>query len=401
MSLLLDALKRAEQEKLAKQGERAEPERGRREVASMPASAPASLASLELAPINSPSAGGPAAQGIPIGDRARRDSAAAQNMFQAKEGAPAERSRKGVILVIGLAVLVILVAGAGIYVWQKVDSFTPRTVASARPRPASLTPPAPQTETPKLDTILMAPPQQPSAAIQPPAAAEAKREAVAPASREPRDLVAALVREGAAPQPRPALRFANPVERPRVPAEVSAGYQSLRSGDLGAARRSYAAALAADPANLDALLGVATIEARSGNRMLAANHYRRALDVDPRNPTAIAGLAAIADTAPDGLESQLRSEIARNPQSAQLHSALGNLYASQSRWNDAQVEFFESYRLDPANADVLFNLAVSLDRLGQPRIAAEHYRRALSAAGQQTTQFDPAAVQRRLADLKQ
>lgn len=406
MSLLLDALKRAEQEKLARLGgERVEPERTRRE-ASMPSSSPASPASLELAPINSPSAGAPAYATTGAGERAR-DSAAAKNVFKAKEGADAERSKKGLILGIALAVIVILVAGAGFYVWQKVSDFTPRTAASARPR--AMSPPPPQGEqTPKLDTILMPPPQQsavliqppppqqPSAAIQPPVATVAP---VAP--REPRDVVASLMRDAPSPTPAAPLRLAPTQERPRVSAEVAAGYQSLRSGDLASARRSYAAALTADPSNLDALLGAATIEARTGNRMLAMSHYRRALDVDPRNPTAIAGLASIADAPSDGLESQLRGEIARNPQSPQLQFTLGNLYASQARWNDAQMAFFEAYRLDPGNADVVFNLAVSLDRIGQGRLAAEHYRRALEAASHQSTQFDPAAVQRRLADLRQ
>ena len=72
MSLLLDALKRAEQEKLAKQVERGGPER--RDPSPMPHSAPASAASLELAPINSPSAG--VAPRDAAGE-ARSDSAAA------------------------------------------------------------------------------------------------------------------------------------------------------------------------------------------------------------------------------------------------------------------------------------------------------------------------------------
>ena len=405
MSLLLDALKRAEQEKLAKQGERPEPERERqrerREPASMPASTPASAASLELAPLNSASAGPPPPPGG--SPKLRGDAASAQNVFLAKEAAPGERSRKGLILGIALVAIIVLVAGAGIYVWQKVDSFTPRIAASARPRPAPIAaPPPPQADAaPNMGQILFPPPQQPTSAIQPPKVAEVRKEPASP--REPGDNVASLLRRSAAaPAAAPPLRLAPSSDRPRVPAEVAAGYESLRNGDITAARRSYAAALATDPSNLDALLGAATIEARGGNRMLAASHYKRALDIDPRNATAIAGLASLADYAqPDGLESQLRGEVARNPQSPQLHFTLGNLYASQSRWNDAQVEFFEAHRFDPANADILFNLAVSLDRLGQSRLAAEHYRRALDAASRQATQFDPAAVQRRLADLRQ
>jgi hypothetical protein len=46
------------------------------------------------------------------------------------------------------------------------------------------------------------------------------------------------------------------------------------------------------------------------------------------------------------------------------------------------------------------NLAVSLDRMGQPRLAAQMYRRALEAARAQATQFDTAAVERRLAELE-
>ncbi len=388
MSLLLDALKRAEQEKLAKQGERGETGRERREPIAMPASSPASAASLELAPINSPSAGAPPRASA--AEKARHDSAAAQNVFQAKDAPAAERSKKGLVLVIALAVIVALVAGFGFYVWQRIDSFTPRVAASARPRPppAPVTPAPPADATPSFGTILSTPPQQPSAAIQPPAAPEAKKEAPVHASaagtRDPRDAIAQLLREAPAPRPAPPLKLAPSAERPRVPAEVAAGYESLRNGDTAAARRSYAAALASDPTNVDALLGAATIEARAGNRTLAASHYRRALDVDPRNATAIAGLASLSDYGDtQGLESQLRAEIARNPQSP-----------------DAQVEFFEAHRFDPANADIVFNLAVSLDRLGQARLAAEHYRRALDAASRQATQFDPAAVQRRLAALK-
>jgi uncharacterized protein HemY len=135
--------------------------------------------------------------------------------------------------------------------------------------------------------------------------------------------------------------------------------------------------------------------------MLAASHYRKVLDIDPRNGTALAGLASLADYAqPEGLESVLRANITADPKSPQLQYTLGNLYASQSRWNEAQAAYFEAHRLDPANADILYNLAVSLDHLRQPRVAADYYRRALDAAGGAPTQFDPGPVARRLAEIK-
>ena len=111
-------------------------------------------------------------------------------------------------------------------------------------------------------------------------------------------------------------------------------------------------------------------------------------------------MSALADfSRPEALEAQLREDLMRNPESAQLRFALGNLYASQARWTEAQAELFEAYRLDPGVADVLYNLAVSLDHLGQPRLAIEFYARALEASKRQATQFDPAPVARRLAEL--
>jgi Flp pilus assembly protein TadD len=185
-----------------------------------------------------------------------------------------------------------------------------------------------------------------------------------------------------------------------VPAQLAAGYESLRNGDLAAARRGYAAALASQPQSLDAELGLATVEARSGNGSAALARYRKALELDPRNPTALAGLASLADySQPHALEAELRSDLAVHPQSSALHFTLGNLYASQSRWGEAQAEFFEAHRLEPTSADIVLNLAVSLDHMGRSRLAAEFYARALALSKGQATQFDPAPVARRLAEI--
>ncbi|HEX7558968.1 MAG TPA: tetratricopeptide repeat protein [Usitatibacter sp.] len=395
MSLLLDALKRAEQEKLAKQGDRPEPDRTR--AVSAPPANESAVPTLELAPIK-PAA--PASGTVPPARGDAAGAAAAQNMFQAKAPAASEGSRKGVWLWVGLAVLVLVVGTAGVYTWLTVTAFTPRVASSARPRPTPISPaPSSADALPKLE-VLMPPPQQPTEAIQPPPAPEPS--SAVPAGRSARgEALAKLMRESAAPSAAPPMRLAPSTEKPRVPPEVAAGYAALRIGDVALARRSYAAAIAADPANVDAQLGAATIEARSGNRMLAASHYRKALDVDPRNGTALAGLASLADySQPEGLESQLRANIARDDRSPQLHYTLGNLYASQSRWNEAQAEYFEAHRLDPANPDILYNLAVSLDHLRQTRLAADYYRRALDAAQGAATQFDPGPVARRLAELR-
>jgi len=84
---------------------------------------------------------------------------------------------------------------------------------------------------------------------------------------------------------------------------------------------------------------------------------------------------------------------------AKLRNNLGNLYAAQARWAEAQAAYFEAHRLDPGSAEIAHNLAVSLVHVGQRRLAAGFYRRALEGARGRVPPFDAAAVARRLAEL--
>lgn len=387
MSLLLDALKRAEQEKHAR-GEGARPAAPQGREAVMPP--PHATESLTLAPISS---------GVPTRMDARNDARAdgaatpqaqAQAMFQAKAPPPSvesDHSRAMLWVILGIVIVVTLSAGA--YVWWSLKSLAPIAPAPVVRRPPAAPTPPPASLEPAPVAAVVATPLAPATPVAP----------LAPGN--PREALVREVVEGAraprAATPAAAPRLMQPSEAPRVAPTVAAGYQALRSNDFATARRQYEAALAADPRNLDALLGMATVEAQAGQRGAAVPLYRRALDVDPRNATALAGLAALADYArPDVLEPQLREDAARSPNNAALQAALGDLYAGQARWNDAQAAYFEAHRLDPSNADVAHNLAVSLDQLGKATLAAEYYRRALEARG---GRFDRAQVTRRLAEI--
>jgi len=418
VSLLLDALKRAEQEKLAKQGERPAND-ARAAQAAAPKLDSASAASLELQPLaNAANAAnaGPAKQ-----------AATAQAVFQAKATpAPTEEgSHTTKILLIAGSVILFLILVIGGYFWWTLSSLTPQITTLPKRTPATgavtaqakadtlvpgaiapatqRTDPASAGAAPATSASMSAAPTATSAgaaatgAAAISAAPEPRAEDAAPAARNRPEAAARLVRE--APSA-PSLLLA-PTPTPRVPAEIAAGYAALRAGDIAAARRSYTAAYGADSSSIDANLGLATVEARLGNVGAAGAHYRRVLDADPGNATALAGLASMADMSqPEQLERQLRADIARYPQSAALRFALGNLYSSRGRWEDAQAAFFEALRLEPANPDALYNLAVAMDHMGQPRLAADYYGRAVTAAHGRNPTFDPLQAERRIAELR-
>ena len=132
------------------------------------------------------------------------------------------------------------------------------------------------------------------------------------------------------------------------------------------------------------------------------------VDLDPKNAVAQAGLASLAGASdPAAAQARLKQLLASqsadsgNPeQAAALHFALGNLYAGQSRWSDAEQAYFQAQRLAPDNPDYAFNLAVSLDHLFQAKPALMYYQRAqqlLPARG--GANLDPSALARRIAQL--
>jgi uncharacterized protein HemY len=155
-----------------------------------------------------------------------------------------------------------------------------------------------------------------------------------------------------------------------------------------------------DVRNVDALLGLGAIASRQGRLADANGWYGKVLEVEPRNNIA---QATLLENLPDGnevnSESRIKNMLAKNPSDANLHVALGNLYAEQSQWPAAQQAYFDAYSLN-ASADNAFNLAVSLDQMGKPKLALPYYQRALDLAQTSPNGIDKATLKARIAAIQ-
>jgi len=183
--------------------------------------------------------------------------------------------------------------------------------------------------------------------------------------------------------------------------DVAAGYAAYQAGDLARAGDAYRKALADEPANRDALLGLAAVESRLRNPAGAEALYAKVLDQNPRDVYARAGLLGLRGARQDPVlvESQLKNLLAAEPRASELQFALGNQYARQERWAEAQQAYFKAFTTDPENAHFAYNLAVSLDHLHKPALALDYYRRALALAGRRNGGFDRATVEKRVQEL--
>jgi len=178
---------------------------------------------------------------------------------------------------------------------------------------------------------------------------------------------------------------------------LNSAFLAYRSGKFEQAQQQYHQALDIDSNNTDALLGLAVIAQRRGEDNMAAHYYAQVMALDPRNAVANAGMSAL--TTGGNRESRLKTLLNEQPNSSSLHFALGNFFADQARWGEAQQSYFNAYRLESGNAELAFNLAVSLDRLGQKKPAAQYYQRALQLDPDNHAKFDHAKISQRIEDL--
>ncbi len=213
-----------------------------------------------------------------------------------------------------------------------------------------------------------------------------------PAAEEPAEL--------AADASTGAIRFVRGTTTNPLFPKLSGAWSAFQAADYPQAEALYREVLAADAGNVDALLGLGALAARGGRSDEAREMYQAVLLAEPRNAAANSALSTLPATGTRQLdESALKVLLREQPGAANLHFALGLQYVAQGRWPDAQSAFFEALRHEPTNADYAYNLAVSLDRLGQTGPAAAYYQRALDLATASAL-FSPEVVRERLTRLR-
>lgn len=181
------------------------------------------------------------------------------------------------------------------------------------------------------------------------------------------------------------------------------GYEAFERGDLSLARSHYLKAFDKNSKSLPALFGLGAVAAQKGEYYKALEYYRQILTISPYHPDAETAIAMLESQVSESRQQdkKLKSLIHKNPENARLQAAMGKRYAQKKDWVNAQEQYFKAFDLAPNNASYAINLAISLDRLGQYKLAKQYYEEGLALTNPQTAKYDTSKIKQRLRTLNQ
>ncbi len=182
---------------------------------------------------------------------------------------------------------------------------------------------------------------------------------------------------------------------------MASAYAAYQAGNTAEASRLYRQVLKADATQRDAWLGLAVMAHTDDQREPALDAYKRVLRLEPQNAIALAGINSLSSQAGEPQqESRLRDLLARSPEEPDLNHALGLVLSGAQRWSEAQPLFFKAHQLVPLEPRFAYNLAVTLDHLRKPSLARQYYEAALVLAQDSEAGFDESSARSRLAVLR-
>jgi len=157
------------------------------------------------------------------------------------------------------------------------------------------------------------------------------------------------------------------------------GHVSLQANVYKDAIDSYTHASKLDSANVDAILGVATVYFILGQNQAAIAEYKKGIAVFPNDARFYIGYAVTLLASPDSRKLRLEATNLLQkaaklaPQSAEAHYQLGQLAMQQRQLSSAERELSLSVKLEPNESKAHFALSVLYRRLKRSDDAAKQF----------------------------
>ncbi|GEM_PF-6445112 len=205
----------------------------------------------------------------------------------------------------------------------------------------------------------------------------------------------------AEPDASPGIKITKRQVTPKTYVLFTQALSKLQQGDLDSAEQDYQRLLTIEPDQVDALLGLANIMVQKKQLADARRLYQQILKRQPNHLLAKSGLINIELQNGQTVQTlnKIKQLIIENPKNAMLHIVLGDFFARNKNWPAAQSAYFKAVSIIPDKPDYLFNLAVSLDHLNKHKAASKYYKKALKNSQTKPANFIQNSVISRLQQI--
>jgi tetratricopeptide (TPR) repeat protein len=148
-------------------------------------------------------------------------------------------------------------------------------------------------------------------------------------------------------------------------------------GDLEGAKEAYNAEVVRDPNFLNVRYSLASSLLKKGEFVEA---YNSTLLLSALKPDWVPALIIAAEAAgrigrTDYAKALLEKSLSLEPDHALVHNHMGNVAFLEGKFREAIKWWERSAELDPSNVQVLFNLALGYEKVGENERAIAYYRR--------------------------
>ena len=170
---------------------------------------------------------------------------------------------------------------------------------------------------------------------------------------------------------------------PGVRDAFEAGVRAQKDGDMPRAEEAYKRALRQDPRNAKVNANMGVLYERQGRFEAAERHLRQAAAVEPNNASVHNNLGVVLYRMGnfDGALIEFNRTLSLDPERLDAYTNKGLIFTRWGRYEDAERAFMQVLALNPDDPLANYNLGLVYEEVDDVDRAVDHYYRFLNVGG--------------------
>ena len=164
---------------------------------------------------------------------------------------------------------------------------------------------------------------------------------------------------------------------PEVLTHFNLGVSFFNQRELVKAIQAYQKAIALDPTYVEAYNNLGIAYQELGDSTKAFDAYRKSVETNPQYEKGYNNLGILLYRKGRNEEAieAFQKAIAINPNNVESHINLGVLFKKRGQWDKGIESYEKALAISPGRGETHYNIALLYEQLGKADLAIDHYRR--------------------------